>query len=62
MGVDMKEIEIRAKSIEEAIEEAVKRFQLPREAIKVVKTYNSYDDTLDGAEPLEGFAEKHTKG
>lgn len=49
----MRDIEITAKNFEEAVEEAMRRFQVPREAVNVVTTKDGYDDTLEGAEPLE---------
>jgi spoIIIJ-associated protein len=49
----MNEIEITAKSVEAAVEEAMRRFHLPREAIKVIGKQEGMDDTLEGEEPLE---------
>jgi spoIIIJ-associated protein len=49
----MKEIEITAKNVEAAVEEAMRRFQVPREAVRVLEKWDSTDDTLEGEEPLE---------
>ena len=48
----MSEIEITAKSIEEAIQLAMERMQAPRDAIDIIRV-DEVDDTLEGAEPLE---------
>ncbi len=48
----MSEIEITAKSLEEAIKLAMEKLQAPRDAIDILRV-DEADDTLEGAEPLE---------
>lgn len=48
----MSEIEITAKSTEEAIRLAMEKLQAPRDAIEILRI-DEADDTLEGAEPLE---------
>lgn len=49
----MKEIEITARSKEEAIQMAIDKYKLPREAMEIIKAEDTTSDMLEGAAPLE---------